>query len=166
MYKKLASHTLIYGLSPYIPRILGLFILPIITKDLTDFDYGVYGIILAYITAIEVLKDLGLNLILYNSFTKMPHQYKWMWRSIYGFLTIWNLVYAILAIGLIYIAVPAEARDNVWLIAVLNVLPIVFFGPTAVLGKIFFQNRDFGLYILEISNVSSRDLDFFKTSKQ
>ena len=147
MYKKLASHTLIYGLSPYIPRILGLFILPIITKDLTDFDYGVYGIILAYITAIEVLKDLGLNLILYNSFTKMPHQYKWMWRSIYGFLTIWNLVYAILALGLIYIAVPTEARDNVWLIAVLNVLPIVFFGPTAVLGKIFFQMKEMPVQI-------------------
>ena len=77
----------------------------------------------------------------------MPHQYKWMWRSIYGFLTIWNLVYAILAIGLIYIAVPAEARDNVWLIAVLNVLPIVFFGPTAVLGKIFFQMKEMPVQI-------------------
>ena len=142
MYKKLVSHTLIYGLSPYIPRILGLFILPIITSDLTVIDYGIYGIILAYVTAIEVLKDLGLNLILYNSFTKMPEQYKWLWRSIYGFLTLWNLVYALFAILLIYIATPSEAMDNVWLIAFLNVLPIVFFGPTSIIGKIFFQMKE------------------------
>jgi O-antigen/teichoic acid export membrane protein len=142
MYKKLASHTLIYGLSPYLPRILGLFILPIITKDLTQLDYGIYGIILAYVAAIEVLKDLGLNLILYNSFTKMPHQYKWMWRSIYGFLTIWNWGYAVLATGLIYWIVPPEAIENVWLIVALNLLPIVLFGPTQLIGKVYFQMKE------------------------
>ena len=142
MYKKLASNTLIYGLSPYLPRILGLFILPIITKDLTQLDYGIYGIILAYVAAIEVLKDLGLNLILYNSFTKMPHQYKWMWRSIYGFLTIWNWGYAVLATGLIYWIVPPEAVENVWLIVALNLLPIVLFGPTQLIGKVYFQMKE------------------------
>lgn len=142
MYKKLASHTLIYGLSPYLPRILGLFILPIITKDLTTLDYGIYGVILAYVAAIEVLKDLGLNMILYNSFTKMPHQFKWMWRSIYGFLTIWNWGYAVIAAALIYWIVPPEASKNVWTIIALNLIPIVLFGPTQLIGRVYFQMKE------------------------
>lgn len=147
MYKKLLSHTLIYGLAPYVPRFLGLFILPIITKDLTKLDYGIYGIILAYVASIEVLKDLGLNLILYNSYTKMPKQFKWMWRSIYGFLSIWNVLYAFLASLLIYFVIPDEAKDNVWLIIVLNVTPIVLFGPTALIGKIMFQLKEMPMQI-------------------
>lgn len=142
MYKKIASHTLIYGLSPYVPRLLGLFILPIITKDLTTLDYGIYGVILAYVAAIEILKDLGLNLILYNSFTKMPHQYRWMWRSIYGFLTIWNWVYALIAASLIFLIVPPEAKGNVWLIVTLNLIPIVLFGPTQLIGRVYFQMKE------------------------
>lgn len=142
MYKKIASDTIIYGLSPYVPRLLGFFILPIITKDLTTLDYGIYGVILAYIAAIEVLKDLGLNLILYNSFTKMPHQFKWMWRSIYGFLSIWNWGYALIAASLILFIVPVEAKENVWLIVTLNLVPIVLFGPTQLIGRVYFQMKE------------------------
>lgn len=147
MYRKLAYHTFIYGLSPYIPRILGLFILPIITKDLTTLDYGVYGIILAYVAAIEVLKDLGLNLVLYNSFTKMPGQFTWLWRSLYGFLTIWNWAYTLIAAFLIYLIIPAEAKENVWMIVALNLSPIVLFGPTQLIGRIYFQMKEMPLEI-------------------
>lgn len=142
MNSKLIKHTLIYGLSPYVPRLLGIFILPIITKDLTELDYGVYGIILAFVAGVEVLKDLGLNLILYNSHTQMPKQFRWMWRSIYGFLMLWNTVYAFLAAGLIYLIVPLEAKENVFLIMTLNVLPIILFGPTALLGRVYFQMEE------------------------
>src|SRR5690606_17784735 len=82
------------------------------------------------------------NLILYNSFTKMPQQFKWMWRSIYGFLTIWNWGYALLAAALIYWIVPPEAVENVWLIVVLNLLPIVLFGPTHLIGRVYFQMKE------------------------
>ena len=142
MNTKLVKHTLIYGLSPYAPRLLGVFILPIITKDLTQLDYGIYGIILAFVAGIEVLKDLGLNLILYNSHTQMPKQFRWMWRSIYGFLMLWNIIYALLAAILIYFIIPDEAQENVFLIMVLNVLPIVLFGPTALIGKVYYQMEE------------------------
>ena len=142
MNTKLVKHTLIYGLSPYAPRLLGIFILPIITKDLTQLDYGIYGIILAFVAGIEVLKDLGLNLILYNSHTQMPKQFRWMWRSIYGFLMIWNLIYALLAAALIYLIVPPEAQENVFLIMLLNVLPIVLFGPTSLIGRVYYQMEE------------------------
>ena len=142
MNLKLVKHTIIYGLSPYAPKLLGIFILPIITKDLTQLDYGLYGIILAYVAGIEVFRDMGLNLIFYNSHTQMPKQFKWMWRSIYGFLTLWNLIYAILAAGLLYFTIPAEAKEHEFLIIILNVLPIVLFGPTSLIGKIYYQMEE------------------------
>lgn len=139
MLKKLFSHTAIYGLAPQIPKIAGLFSLPVITKYLTELDFGVSGIILSVAGAISVLSSLGLRVMLVNTFYKSSGQYKWAWRQIYGFLTLWNLPYAVL-LGLILIFfIPDEARHNQWWIILLNVLPIVFFGPTSTLGTTYYQ---------------------------
>src|SRR5690554_5834854 len=101
MLKKLFSHTAIYGLAPQIPRIVSIFTLPIITKYLTEIDFGVYGVITAIAGSIAVLGNLGLNVILSNSFFRNPGQYKWGWRQIYGFLMLWNYPFAIL-LGILY----------------------------------------------------------------
>lgn len=139
MIKKLFSHTAIYGLAPQIAKIAQFFVLPIITQDLTDVDFGVAGVMTAYTAAISVLAILGLRLILINSFYKSPGQYKWAWRQIYGFLILWNFVYAVLLGILVYWVVPIEAIENRWIITLLNVLPVVFFGPTAQLGSTYYQ---------------------------
>jgi len=137
--KKLFSHTAIYGLAPQIAKIAQFFVLPIITQDLTEVDFGVAGVMTAYTSAISVLAILGLRLILINSFYKSPGQYKWAWRQIYGFLILWNFIYAILLGLLIYWVIPNEAVENRWLIMLLNVLPIVFFGPTSQVGSTYYQ---------------------------
>ncbi|MBW4360338.1 lipopolysaccharide biosynthesis protein [Flavobacterium taihuense] len=139
MLKKLFSHTAIYGLAPQVSKIAGFLALPIITKELTSSDYGVYGLLTAYTTAISVLSILGLRLILVNSFYHSPGQYKWAWRQLYGFLNLWNLVYGLLLAVLVFVVIPPEAVDNRWLIMVLNVIPIVFFGQTSVVGLTYYQ---------------------------
>lgn len=139
MIKKLFSHTAIYGLAPQIAKLANFFVLPIITLDLTDVDFGVAGVMTAYTSAISVLAILGLRIILINSFYKSPGQYKWAWRQIYGFLILWNFIYAILLSVLIYWVVPVEAIENRWLIMILNVAPIVFFGPTSNIGSTYYQ---------------------------
>ncbi|WP_268034982.1 lipopolysaccharide biosynthesis protein [Algoriphagus sp. PAP.12] len=139
MFKKLFSHTLIYGLAPQIPKVAQLFILPIITQDLTELDFGVAGIMTAYTSSIAVLAFLGLRVILVNSFYKSPSQYKWAWRQIYGFLTLWNLVYALLLGLLIYWVVPEIAYENRLLIMALNVAPLVLFGPVGNIGTTYYQ---------------------------
>lgn len=139
MLKKLVSHTAIYGMAPQIPKIAGVLSLPIITKYLTELDFGVSGVITAVAGAVAVLGTLGLRVILVNSFYKSPSQYKWAWRQIYGFLTLWNIPYAIVLAGILYLFIPTEAKSNQWLIILLNVLPIVLFGPTATLGTTYFQ---------------------------
>jgi hypothetical protein len=139
MLKKLFSHTAIYGIAPQIPKIAGVFSLPIITKHLTDIDFGVSGIVTAVAGSIAVFSTLGLRLMLVNTFYKSSGQYRWAWRQIYGFLTIWNLPYAVLLSAILYFFIPIEAKSNQWTIILLNVLPIVFFGPTLMLGSTYYQ---------------------------
>lgn len=147
MIKKLFSHTAIYGLAPQISKLAQFFVLPIITQDLTEVDFGVAGVMTAYTSAIAVLSIMGLRVILVNSFYKSPNQYKWAWRQIYGFLILWNLFYSLLLGALIYGVVPLEAQDNKWLIVWLNIIPIVFFGPTANIGSTYYQVKQMPMQI-------------------
>ena len=139
MLKKLFSHTIIYGLAPQVTKVAGVLALPIITQHLGEEDFGIYGIVTAIAGLITVLSTLGLRVILVNTYYKNPGQYKWAWRQIYGFLTLWNLPYALLLTIILYFFIPVEARDNHWLIIVLNVLPVVLFGPTLALGSAYYQ---------------------------
>uniref|UniRef100_F4C954 Polysaccharide biosynthesis protein n=1 Tax=Sphingobacterium sp. (strain 21) TaxID=743722 RepID=F4C954_SPHS2 len=139
MIKKLFSHTAIYGLAPQITRIASVFALPIITQYLTDIDFGVYGVVTAVSGAIAVLNSLGLRVILTNSFYKSPYQYRWAWRQIYGFLMLWNLPYSIILSCILWFFIPKEAYDHRFSILLLNVMPIIFFGPTAVIGTTLYQ---------------------------
>ncbi|WP_284651807.1 oligosaccharide flippase family protein [Flavobacterium terrisoli] len=138
MIKKLFSHTFIYGFANQIPKIAGVFSLPFITKYLTEQDYGIFGVITSYIAAIEVLSSLGLRVILVNTFYKHPNWYTKIWREIYGFLMMWNIVYLFFKVLFLWIVMPKEV-DNVPLVIFLNVGAGLFFGPTAMIGSTFFQ---------------------------
>ncbi|GAB3340927.1 flippase [Marivirga atlantica] len=139
MIKKLFSHTAIYGLAPQITKVASFFSLPLITQELTELDYGVSAIIGAYTGAISVFAVLGLRVILVNTFFKSKNQYKWAWRQIYGFLTIWNFIYALILALLLLVVIPQEASENRWLILFLNVTPLVFFGQTKTICSTYYQ---------------------------
>ncbi|MGJ8745207.1 lipopolysaccharide biosynthesis protein [Polaribacter sp.] len=139
MLKKLVSHTAIYGLAPQIPKIFSLLALPIITKDLTDVDYGVFGVVTAYTAAVSVLSTLGLRLILVNGFYYYPGQYKWVWRQIYGFLNIWNLLFSFLLGFFVYLIIPIEAIENRITLVLLIVTPFIFFKATSLVGMTYYQ---------------------------
>src|SRR5690606_18090640 len=153
MLKRLFSHTAIYGLAPQVTRIASVFALPIITKDLTSVDFGVYGITTAVAGAISVLNTLGLRLVLTNSFYRSPMQYKWAWRQIYGFLMLWNLPYSVFLGAVLWFFIPSEASSNALWIILLNVLPIVFFGPTAILGNTYYRLKQRTLHIAIRSDI-------------
>lgn len=139
MLKKLFSHTAIYGLAPQITLVANFFVLPIITKNLTAIDFGVAGTLTAYTTAISALATLGLRVVLTNTFFKSSGHYKWGWRQIYGFLNLWNIVYALILGVLVYFAVPVVANDHLYSIILLNTLPLIVFGQTAVIGRQYYQ---------------------------
>jgi Membrane protein involved in the export of O-antigen and teichoic acid len=139
MLRKLFSHTAIYGLAPHVSKLASFFVLPIITQYLTPLDYGIYGVLTATVGSISVFSSLGLRVVLVNSFFKSPGQYKWLWRQIYGFLSIWVIPYAIISSILVYFIVPSEAHEHIWTIIGLNVAPIVLFGQTNTLASTYYQ---------------------------
>lgn len=141
MLKKLFSHSMIYGIAPQIGKVAGIFALPIITKDLTEIDYGIWGIIVAYTGALQALFTLGMEVVLANSFFKMPSQHKWLWRQVYGFLYLVAIPFSILVGLLLYWVIPSEAQSNIILIIVLILAPRVLFGPTTILGLFYYQLR-------------------------
>ncbi|QSW87455.1 MULTISPECIES: lipopolysaccharide biosynthesis protein [Flavobacterium] len=139
MFKKVISHSLIYGLGPFVPKIIGLLMLPIFTKVLTTEDYGVQSLMNSSVALIGVLAMLGLQLPLSNAFYHHTNHYKIKWGQFYGFLNIWMIFYSILLALVIYFVIPDEARDNLEWIIILNIVPIVCFGPADVLGQMYYQ---------------------------
>ncbi|WP_240040790.1 lipopolysaccharide biosynthesis protein [Pseudocnuella soli] len=130
----------LYGLAPQVSKIASFFVLPIITKDLTATDYGIAGIVTAYTAAFAVFQNLGLNVVLSNSFYKSPIQYKWQWRQIHGFLSIWSFIFAVALAAILYFAIPSEAAQHKHIIILLNCIPVAFFATT--------QNITFRFYHL------------------
>jgi O-antigen/teichoic acid export membrane protein len=138
LLKKIAKNTIIYGLAPYVASLANLIVLPIITRDLTEIDYGISGTLTAYISALSAFSTLGLSTLLNSSFFHYKFQYKWFWRQIYGFLILWNIVYAFVLGLLLYFIMPNEAVGNRILILILTISPIVLFGPTNLIGTYYF----------------------------
>lgn len=139
MFKKVFSHSLIYGLGPFIPRVIGLLMLPVFTSVLTTEDYGIQTLLNSSMGLIGVLAMLGLQLPIANAFFHHSNHYKKRWGQFYGFLNIWMFFYAILLTIVIYFITPHEARINLYWIIILNIIPIVCFGPTATIGQLYYQ---------------------------
>ena len=139
MLKDLFKGSAIYGIAPFVPKILSVVLLPILTKFLTSTDYGIYGTIASITFAVQALQDLGLRALLPNYFYKCRTQYKVIWREVYGFLSLWMIIFAIIQATLLYLFIPTEAEENKWLIILLGNFSTVFFGPTAMIGQMYYQ---------------------------
>lgn len=139
MFKKVISHSLIYGLGPFIPKIIALLMLPIFTKVLTTEDYGIQSIMNSSLGLISVLSMLGLQLPMSNAFFHHSYHFKKRWAQFYGFLNIWMIFYSILLGAIIYLIIPEEANENLYWIIVLNIVPIVCFGPADTIGQLYYQ---------------------------
>lgn len=141
MITELLKGSAIYGLAPFLPKVLTILLLPILTQYLTSTDFGIIGTITSITFAVQALQDMGLRVLLPNYFYKCPNQYKIIWREIYGFLSIWMIVFAVIQAVLLYLFIPVEAEPNRWLIILLSNFSTVFFGPTAMIGQTYYQLR-------------------------
>ena len=142
MLKKIFSHSLIYGLAPQIPKLATFVTLPFITVYLTEIDFGVFGIIMAIISGLSAISTLGLDVIIANVFYKHPNHFKQAWKQLYGFLILWNIVYSLIIAVSLFFLIPDEAISNRSIIVILNVMPVLIFGPTAIFGQTYFQYKE------------------------
>lgn len=139
MIKEIVKSSAIYGISPYIPRIISFLLLPLLTEHLSDVDYGISGTIAAYTGALQALTTLGMSAYLQVHFFKSPCQYKVLWRQLYGFLTLWMVAFAIIQSVMLYFIIPEEAESNKWLIILLTNFNGVIFGPAGFIGPLYYQ---------------------------
>lgn len=153
MIKKIFSHSVIYGLAPLIPAIANIFMLPLISAHLTNFDYGIYGSIMAYRAGLQVFNYLGLTLAVVNVFYHHPNHYKMRWRHIYSFLYAWCWLFNLILAGILWFALPSDIPDTKrYLIITLLTLPNTLLGPAISLGINHLQIRQkpFGVSIRSI----------------
>lgn len=139
MLKRLLTNSAVYGIAPYIPRIVSIFILPVLTQHLTDVDYGIAGTISAYTSALIAFSTLGFNVVLQVSFYKCACQYKILWREIYGFLQYWMILFSVLQSIILFYIIPEEAAENKWSIILLTNFNGVVCGPAGLLGPLYYQ---------------------------
>ncbi|MEJ8758101.1 lipopolysaccharide biosynthesis protein [Pontibacter sp. H259] len=139
MLRKLLSHAVIYGLAAQVPRLAGVAALPLITRYLTPADYGVAGVVTAYISVFSMLQSLGLSVVLVNSYARQPLRYPWVWRQLNGFMSVWSVVYGAVVMLALYFLVPDEADAHRLQIALLSGLPITLFIMTEMQSNIYFQ---------------------------
>lgn len=133
------KNSALFTIAPLLPKVINVLLMPIMTKYLTDVDFGISGTISAYTQAIGAFAVLGLGVVLLNSFYKTPLEYKNLWRQIYGFLNIWMIIFAIGQAALLYFIIPKEALENRWWIIILTNFSTVFFGPVSTIGSSYYQ---------------------------
>ncbi len=141
LIKKIINHSLIYAVLPKLPILLGFVILPLITPYLSNIDYGIYGIVLSIVTGVTVIKTLGLDVILMNTYIHHAHsdRYKIVWNEIQGFIFIWSCILGFLVTILLYLILPSEAENNKYSIIVLTVLPIMLYSSLQIISLKYYQ---------------------------
>lgn len=158
MFKKLMLNSFIFGITPQISRILGIVTYPIITKYLTDEDFGKYGIIMALVVALNIIQSLGFNILFTNSFIKHPNHYKLRWRYLYGILIVWMVGFAILQGICYYLYFPDDIYENIYLLIGLLILPSIMFGPVSVIGNTYYvlkqQSKPIGIRAIIFGNLT------------
>lgn len=154
MFKKLLSHSFLYSVVPQLPRLLSLALMPVLTRYLTEKDYGIYGVITAYIFFIAALKDLGFSVVFVNTFYKHTKRWPLIWRLLHGHLIIWSFFYAIIYLVVLYIAMPQGEMHNYFLIASLGIFQLFVFDNTTTLGSYYYRFKQKPLYIAIVAVVT------------
>lgn len=92
---------------------------------------------------------MGLSIILINTFYKYQTGDKWKfhWNKIYGFLTLWSVLFAILLAVLIFAVMPKEAAAQRNTIITILFLQSSLFAATTIVGARLFQMLQKPAYI-------------------
>jgi O-antigen/teichoic acid export membrane protein len=115
--------------------------LPVLTPFLTDIDYGIFGIILSVTAGATVIKGLGLDIILINSYIHnfKSERYKFIWNEIQGFIFLWSIILSVIISLTIFYVLPVDAEKNRELIIILTVIPLIFYSSLQIISTKYYQ---------------------------
>ncbi len=155
MFRKVFSHSLLFILANQASAIASIFVLPILTPFLTRFDYGVLGVTMAYVGALVAFKELGLMLIIVNSYFKQPTRFKFIWRWLHGVISMWAVLFALLLGGVVWLAMKNQIPQTILIVTLLVALPYLLFNTTSSIGFRYFQLRKKPLPIVTVALLST-----------
>lgn len=140
MFKKLFSHSLLYALGPQLPKLVGIFLLPVVTRYLTPDDYAIWGLCMAYTAGLAGLRDLGFAQVMVNSFYRYSEQrWKIVWRHLLGVLILWGIVYSVLLATLLYFTLRHKVGSNMGAVLFYTIIPALLFDLITSFGSRFYQ---------------------------
>ncbi len=139
MLKKILVHSFIYALAPALIQLGQIILLPFTTPHLTAADFGIFGVILSYTLMIQVLRDLGFNVLFVNTFYRYPRRWPFIWRMLYGHLIYWSIIYLLLLSGVVWLALPPSEMHRYFTILLLVAVPALIFENTAMLGGYYYR---------------------------
>lgn len=131
----------VYAVAPQAGRFANLLLLPFITPHLSASDYGYFALLVASMGLLEGMKELGLSVVLTNSYFKRPSSYKATWTRVRAFLQVWSLALSIIAGGLLFTFYPDEQMsisDRVAVVSAL-VLSSVTLSSASLMGILHLQ---------------------------
>lgn len=139
MLKRIFSESLFYVLGAHLPRIVSLLLLPVFTRYLTSTDYGISATVMVYTGMLLGIKDLGISVLVVNTFYHFRKTWVLRWRIYYGYLLAWSPVLFLISFLLVYFTLPSEALNNKLLTVVLVSSPYLFFEHTILMGFRYLQ---------------------------
>ncbi len=163
MFNKFFTETAIFAILPQLPKILNLFILPFLMDHLDTKDFGIYGLVLAYMGATAFFKDLGLYNSFFTSFYNYKYRYKIVWSKIFGILTIWSLPYTVIVGFILFFFLSSMEIESMSLLLFVLLFPLLVFENTILIGNVKYR-LDFKItqiaIITSISSVVSVGLSY------
>jgi O-antigen/teichoic acid export membrane protein len=143
MIRKFLKGSQYYIYTAYLPTLISLFTLPIITPYLSLRDYGLYGILFSVYNFVSLVFNLGFFVEYQNTFFNNPDDYKDKWASILGFQLSWNLITFIPFSIILAVFVKSEVSSTELLISVLSLLiPYMILDPIKTMGSRHLQYTD------------------------
>jgi len=154
LFKKLLRTSVIYAVGPQLPKVVGFFLLPVLTPYLSKNDFGVWGSIMAYALLFSAARDMGMIAPMVNTFYQHPSRWKWVWRQINTFLLFFGVLYTVIQILVLYWVMPEEAADNRYIILMLIAFQSLFLDIPNQIGARYLQLAEKPLTLAAISMIS------------
>ncbi|HEX6222780.1 MAG TPA: oligosaccharide flippase family protein [Chryseolinea sp.] len=142
MLKKFFSDSVIYAIGPQVPKLVGLLLLPILTRHLNAEDYAIWGIATAYMAGLHGLRDLGFTQVIVNYFFRYYYaERRWqtVWRQIFGFLILWGIAYTLILGVVIYFSLRHKVGNNINVVLACTLLSAFFFDLVILFGTRLYQ---------------------------
>lgn len=105
---KLLKNVVIYTVLPRVSVLVSLFVTPILSEFLTLKDFGIYSLLMAYVSVLQIVIIIGQNVILQNAFFEYGRHFALIWRRSFGLMMLAGVLGALILDVLIHFTMENE----------------------------------------------------------